>query len=374
MSKPRRQRHQTGYVFSTGKGWALRYRDLTGKQCSEFLHARDSDHRTKSCKAVLDLRDAVMAKVNAATVRADDDVVICAFWQSDFLPFVEATKKPSTIDHYKRVWTAYCEPSFKGRTFGKYRTKDGSDLLTSLTTRLGKNSLSHVRSLCSGLFQHAVNRGLLERNPWREVKILAKVRPAPETKHYTLEEIEDAISACVDRIDAQVVLALSFFAFLRPGEIAALKWEDIDDEWIHIRRSAWGKIVGTTKTTGSVASVPLLPQVKLFLELWRQQCGGVTAGFVLVARDARPVDIKAMQRHVIRPRIEKAGLVWKPLYAGRRGGASWVINATGDVTAGKEALRHKTSKVSEQFYIKSSAARLRAAMPLLAAAVEESSK
>jgi integrase len=55
------------------------------------------------------------------------------------------------------------------------------------------------------------------------------VKPLKGTAHYTLEEAENIISALVDHVDAQLVMALSFFLGLRPGEIAGLKWEDFDE-------------------------------------------------------------------------------------------------------------------------------------------------
>jgi hypothetical protein len=53
---------------------------------------------------------------------------------------------------------------------------------------MGRTSLQHVRSLCSAIFSLGVNKGLIERNVWREVKVLAKPRETKRTKWYTLDE------------------------------------------------------------------------------------------------------------------------------------------------------------------------------------------
>jgi integrase len=373
MSKPRRQRHQTGYIFSTGKGWSVRYRDASGKQCSEFLHARDKDHPTKSCKAVLNLRDAYMAKVNAATVQPEGEVDICAFWTATFLPLIVRAKKPSTIESYKRLWVAYCEPNFKGRTFGKYRTKHGRDLLTSLVPRLNRNSLSHVRSLCSGLFREAVNEDIIQRNPWREVIVSEKVRPPKVTPHYTLKEIGAVISACAARPDAQVALGLAFFAGMRPGEIEGLMWEDIGTEFIEIKRSSWNRIIGTTKTEGSSAKVPIARPLKALLENYRAQLGGVTSGFVLISQRSGPADIKAFARHVIRPMVLAAGLPWKTLYGARRGVATALTELqNGNLLGAQGLLRHDNQMTTAQFYQKPVPAATIDGIKLLEASVENS--
>jgi hypothetical protein len=82
---------------------------------------------------------------------------------------------------------------------------------------------------------HAVNLGVIESNPWHDVKMLGKVKSPQGTEHYTLEEIEDIISALVDHTNCQAIMALAFFLGLRPGEIAGLRWSDVEAEWLHIR-------------------------------------------------------------------------------------------------------------------------------------------
>jgi integrase len=113
-------------------------------------------------------------------------------------------------------------------TFITYRTHIGSGFLLSLTKTQGRRTLNHIRSLASGIFTHAINTGRLESNPWRDVRILGKVAQPKPTAHYTLEEAENIISALVERVDCQLMIALSFFVGLRPSEIAGLRWEDFD--------------------------------------------------------------------------------------------------------------------------------------------------
>jgi integrase len=102
----------------------------------------------------------------------------------------------------------------------------GSAFLTGLAKTLGRNTIQHVRSLASGIFSHAVNTGLLESNPWHDVKVLGKTKAPGKTKHYTLEEAVKIISALADHAHCQLIMALAFFLGLRPGEIQGLRWED----------------------------------------------------------------------------------------------------------------------------------------------------
>jgi integrase len=186
------------------------------------------------------------------------------------------------------------------------------------------------------------------------------------TQHYTVEEAEDIISALVDRVDCQLVMALACFLGLRPGEIAALRWDDFDAENVHIRRSVVRGIVGTPKTVESIASLPLLDRVRVPLELWRQKSPD-TSGWLFPSVNNTPIDLHNLIARVIRPAIKAEGLVWKSLYAGRRGAGTAIIARTnGNAAIGQALLRHKNMSTTLQFYKKQiPAADLRAGMKML---------
>jgi integrase len=242
-------------------------------------------------------------------------------------------------------------------TLQRYRTHIGSALLLSLTKTQGRRTLNHIRSLASGIFTHAINEGRLESNPWHDVKILGKVRPPKPTPHYTLEEAEDIISALVEYVECQLIMALSFFAGLRPSEIAGLKWEDFDlteeSPVVHIRRACVNSKIVTCKTPESVATLPLLPQVIVPLALWRKKKGNPTEGWVFANERGNPQQLKDVVKRTIRPVLEKENITWKGLYAGRRGAATAIIGLTGgNYAAAQELLRHKHMSTTLQFYKK----------------------
>src|SRR5207244_6381469 len=153
-----------------------------------------------------------------------------------------------------------------------------------------------------------INEGRLESNPWHDVKILGKVRPPKGTAHYTLEEAENIISALVEHVDAQLVVALSFFVVLRPSEIAAVRWVDFDRTAVNIRRAVVNGIVGTCKTLESVATLPLIDQVLVLLQLWRLNCGNLTEGWVFENKNRKPMDLNDMVHRDILPTLNTAGL------------------------------------------------------------------
>ena len=248
-------------------------------QRSYRLCDKDDKYHSRTCKAVKLKAAEHMETVNANAAPVNDQTVV-TFWEKTYLPFAEENLRASTVHGYKQIWGQHLSTHFGTTALKEYKTHMGSLFLTSLAKKLGRHTIQHIRSLASGIFSHGVNVGVIESNPWHDVKVLGKTSEPGETAHYTLEEAENIITALVDRVDAQLIVSLAFFMGLRPGEIQGLQWEDIDSlpgdsgiRWIHIRRAVARNIVGETKTTSSVASLPLIMPVLIPLDLWRAKRG-----------------------------------------------------------------------------------------------------
>jgi integrase len=362
-----RKKSHVGGKTVYGSTWYIRYQTdsiVDGRsvrtQKNEVLCAVDRIHSSPTCKAVKDLAAKFMERVNG-NVGNGGDMLVPDFWETVYLPFVTETKKPSTVSGYKQIWGQHLSAHFAGRTFQSYQTHEASSFLSALAKTQGRATLSHVRSLMSGVFTHAINLGRLKTNPMREAKILAKVSASKPTSHYSLEEVEHLVSALVESPMCQSMLALAFFAGLRPSEIVGLQWGDIDipNACVHIRRACVHGHVGTTKTPESVATLPLLPQVIVPLALWKQKSSDAReVAWVFPNGAGNPVDIQDIVKRFIRPAVAKAAkenaeIQWKGFYAARRGAATSVVQLTGgNAQAAAALLRHKTMAVTFQHYVK----------------------
>jgi integrase len=367
-------RYQSGYIYEASGAFFVRYYVTaivdgtpTRVQTSYRLCSKDEKHHSRTCKPVKQLAADHMAEVNAQTKPAND-LTVATFWEKTYLPFAEENLRHSTVHGYKQIWSQHLKSHFGQMLLKEYKTPMGSVFLTSLAKTLGRATVQHIRSLASGIFAHAVNLGHIEFNPWHDVKILGKTISPGETAHYTLEEAENIISALVEHVDCQLIVALAFFLGLRPGEIQGLKWEDFDDNWIHIRRAVARNVVGETKTKSSVASLPLIAPARVPLTLWRQKKGNPTEGWVFPNSKGKPVDLRSVISRTILPTLEAKKIEWKTLYAGRRGAATILTQLTGDALAAKELLRHKNLAVTTDKYVKSIPEALMKGIKLLEAA------
>jgi integrase len=377
-------RRQAGSLYVNGDTCYLKYRTVESKDGTRVHRTvrlcEKSDKFTwwkKNGKlvfgsAVKELRDekmlALMQEMRKEhSTSPTEDMRVVDFWEQKYLPYCEqiigvtgkARKKPSTIRGYKQIWKQHLAPHFADLTLRDYTPSIGKKFLRSLSAKgtMVRTTLKHVKGLASSIFQHAVDEDLIPVNIWRDVKIPDDAARAKTTKHYTLAEAEDIISALVEDVDCQLVMALSCFLGLRPGEIAALKWEDFDSESVHIRRSVVRGIVDILKTPESVATLPLIDQVRVPLELWRLK-SGKSEGYVFESRNGTPVDLHNLIARKIVPALEtkeskEKGLVWKGLYAGRRGAATAAVEATGGNYAVAQALlRHKSMTTTLNVYKK----------------------
>lgn len=232
-------RYQRGYIYEAFGSFHVRYRveeivegKLVRKQRSHRLCTKDRAHATAASKPVRRLCDEYMATVNAQVPDLPESagLTVVGFWEATYFPFVKQECKPSTIHGYNQVWNQRLKDHFGTMTLREYRTHHGSVFLTGLKSTLGHRTIQHIKSLCSGIFTHAVNLGLIETNPWHDAKVLGKTKAPGKTRHYTLEEMENIISALVDHVEGQLVMALCFFLGLRKGEIQGLQWTDIDGD------------------------------------------------------------------------------------------------------------------------------------------------
>jgi integrase len=202
------------------------------------------------------------------------------------------------------------------------------------------------------LFRHALRLNRIAVNPWREAGSLSVVKKSEKTHAYELEHAEAISNALIESPPAQVIFCLAAFLGLRPGEISALKWADIDDDWIHIRRAAWRSFVGTTKTEESVAPVPLIEPVKSMLGAWKIHSRDARSEWVFPNRANEPMEMGGYCKRVIVPILKNKKITWHGLYAGRRSAATLLVQLTGNAVASQYVLRHKNLATTTAFYVK----------------------
>jgi integrase len=372
-------RHQRGYIYEAFNAFHVRYyanEIVDGQpvrvQRSHRLCTKDRSTGcgSPSAMAVRAICEDFIRTVNQhhqTSQGLEQDMMVVTFWEAVYLPYCEEVLpitgqprlKATTLRGYKQIWHRHLKKHFGNTTLQKYDPDRASLLLDSLTGTMNSTSLKHVRAVGSAIFKRAVKKKLIKMNPWKNVDMPEDAVDPENTAHYTPEQAEDLITALVDHVDCQLVLALACFLGLGPAEVAGLQWGDVDASSIHIRRNRMQGVVTTTKNKWRAASVPIIDQVRVPLELWRGK-SETTADGVWLFGDLHNMVARVIKPHVIGEKecdrckkIPKAsGVKWAGLYAGRRGAVTMVIEATGNVGVAQRLARHKTADTTLRVYNK----------------------
>jgi integrase len=130
-----------------------------------------------------------------------------------------------------------------------------------ISWQTGKNALSLIR----GCFADALDRGLVASNPAAGIKLPRRLESTEGWTYLTLTEI-DVVLGLPLSAEQRTALTVAIYQGLRQGEIAALRWEDLDfDNGSMLIKASWE---GATKS-GRVRRIPILAPTSVALRSWR---------------------------------------------------------------------------------------------------------
>jgi integrase len=352
-----KKHRQLGTIYEASNSFFVRYFatvDGVKQRVSHKLCDRDEEHYSTTCNAVLNLRDEHMVTTRRPQPQpTTTDTRITDYWEQTYLPTVKKGLKPSTVAGYQEIWNSHLKDHFAGLTFRAYKPVDGNRLLNEkVAEKYGRRTIAHIRSLASGIFTHAINDGELQDNPWRNVKTKIKPPKPKETADYSLTELMDIVNNKLTRTDAQLIICLAGLMGLRPSEIVALCWEDVNLKGgkLRLHQAYVRGNLGTTKTEIDV-TLPMLKMVIGLFNAWHEQSGKPTEGWVFPQQLGEgPINIRDYVVGVLRPAVGKKS--WKGLYAFRRGAGTILTELTGNPIAAQQALCHLDLSTTMRHYIK----------------------
>ncbi|PYY18624.1 MAG: hypothetical protein DMG60_07800 [Acidobacteria bacterium] len=124
------------------------------------------------------------------------------------------------------------------------------------------------------------------------------------------------------------------------------------------------------KTEHSKATLPLISPLREMLIAFKAESTVLKPDqFILINSNLAPLDLHAMTRRTIGPKLKTKKLPWRGYYAGRRGLATYLANT--DPLAAMGMLRHKNLNTTQEFYIKTIPAVTLSAMKQLSSNVRD---
>jgi len=236
---------------------------------------------------------------------------------------IKATEiKSSTLRDYRSSMNYHILPRLGNmpiKELGYLEIKRAIADLSCSGKRL-KNVLVPVREV----FEFALLSGFIEKNPMSLVKSPKVTKP--DIHPLSMEEVNLFLEEVSDRY--RNFFAVAFFTGMRFGEMAALKWKNVDFKLgvIKVRETLVRGEEGRPKTKRSVRDVDTLPPVVEALRNQRKSTMG-KSDYVFLNQYHRPVLPDSMNQHVWKPALRKAGLAERRLYETRHTFATLMLDA-----------------------------------------------
>jgi integrase len=274
-----------------GRGEGSIYRRADGYWVGAVEAGRTGAGKRRRVRVVRRRRADVLAEMDrlrrAARSGVTDQHQYVGAYLTWWIEEVKAgTIAPKTLRNYRAQARLWIGPHIGRVRLAKLRVTHVQSMVNELRRQgLSPRVVNQTLKLVRQVLKHAVGARVLDHNPAEHVRSVPVSNGADVAM--TAQEARAVLGvAGGDQLYALWWLALKYG--LRIGELLDLRWADIDDDELHVRRS---------KTAAGMRTLPLIPEAKRVLRDHRRSgaAGRTTRvasieGYVFCRPDGRPID------------------------------------------------------------------------------------
>ena len=271
---------------------------------------------------------------------------------------IRSTTYKQNQTHYKNHIKPYFENSLLKTIKPIVIEKWQNDLIKN---NYAQATLIHYRNILYSILESAYKNNIIDENPFKRVSY---PKPKEDTSIKQLTDDKDEISPFNEdelKIMFQFKGYLGYLIYLmaytgmRPSEVLALDWKDIDFEQkrIAVYKSASGGKVNKPKTKASARYVDMLPNLEEKLKQWQPLCNSTT--IVFPNKFGKRYYGHAGLSKVFKKRLENSGITYRYLYQLRHTFASRYISRLSDgvnILWVSKMLGHKDISITLNTYTK----------------------
>ena len=267
-------------------------------------------------------------------------------WRRDVKPNLKPSAQESYEWGLKRII-----PRFGPMPVSEIEKADVQAFLTGTSRELAPESVYDLKNRLSGLLSTAEDWGWLQRgvHPVRGNLTLPRREPTRTKRIIKPEQFQNLVMALEEPYSTIVMLA--GLSGLRKGEIAALRWNDIEPGRIKVDEAVYKGRLGSPKTRKSIRRVTIGNGVQLALESWRGKAKFKgPEDFVFGVRTNSPIDLKnAVSRHV-KPACVKLGIPLMSWHDFRHTFTTWGRRAGVKAETMRDQLGHSSVQITLDIY------------------------
>lgn len=215
-------------------------------------------------------------------------------------------------------------------------------------------TIKKFRSILYSIFEKAYLNNIIDTNPLSKVKLLAKSRS------FNLKENEidpfsnNDINIVLDSVNGYMhnFIKLMYSTGMRPGEIIALTWADIDFEkrLIKVNKTIVSGKVGDVKTISSIREIDMLRNAEIALLNQRELTKDYTSVFLNQSKK-QFFSHDIINKH-FKLLLEKNDIKVRSLYNIRHSFASQLISKGINIVWVSKMLGHKDVSITLKIYTK----------------------
>ncbi len=364
-----RARHQRGWVEEAGK----RRRKWRGHYYV-YVRQPDGTERRQHRAVVLGLKsempkwkaEAALQAIIEREIHTSALPAQCTlrwFWQERFCPMKapkwKASARGETVKNIERYIIAPLG-ELPLASIDKFTLQTH---INSLAKNYSRSVVEKALIWSRAILEEAVDQDLLNKNPGWKLEM-------PETrkvnrKTVNPERVAEAFATLPMR--ERLMLRIALVLGLRPGEILALRWNDIFPHSLRIDEATVDGSVYAPKTEASIDHVWMPAEIKAELDFWRSAYGDPKPeSFIFPSPTGRVMRLDNYRRRMFRPALEKAGLKGVTFQQCRRSCATLLLDGKhGNLKDVQRHLRHAQATTTLGIYVQEVPASVRAAVESL---------
>ena len=270
------------------------------------------DGRRKRVRARAASQGEALAEVEVKarrvlTLNPGADRVTVADFMVQWLEHKSAHVRASSMRAYRQDVRLHIRPALGKHRLARLQTQHCQALVDKLVNAGTPSMADRVRRTLKQALRHAVKWGLLAGSPMDRVDPVRK--PAPKRATYDAAQLRKFLRVAEgSKFHPLFLLAVS--TGMRKGELLALKWEDLQSDGVHVRRTVSAKASGDGTTAPKTAAgerfVPVAPAtMRVILETRTKHA--MDSDWVFTTRNGKRHSVRTVSR-VMRTLQKRYGL------------------------------------------------------------------
>lgn len=268
-------------------------------------------------------------------------------WLRDY---AEIMLKPVTISEYRGYLRKYLIPKFGSMKMTQIRPSMVQQHIASLVRQgnLKPKTIRNQMVPMKRMFELAIQWGYATSNPAAKVAL-------PRQEHEEIAFLSpEQVRLLVEATDPQwkALIALGAMCGLRKGECLGLQHSAIlwTEHRIKICRSLWNGELQDPKTKRSIATLPMPSKVEALLMERVVMCPASDMNLVFCRDDGSPLRPDYVNRGILAPALEKAGLPRITFHGLRHSFVAGLIQQNVNVKVVQELARHTSIQTTLDKY------------------------